>query len=309
MIETDERVRELLDRFEPRPFEPPEWEDVIARLERSEALEAPRPAEVGHAAPRRFRRARIRRLAVVAALVAAAVAVALTVTAPWRGGPTILQRASAAIRSPSASEVLYMAYRDRTEGCCRFLGQLDVRVWVYGSAPRRFRGVLSGVEPPFNEFGRTLGSRSVLTLFRYDSRTNTLERLNLASHYSTGDFDPVAIVREAIAAGRAQAAGTALIGGRRVIRIKLTARDRQGVLGRVVYYVDPKTYRPIEIDYPHLVELRFPFEPVFGNGIYKERIRFSAFKYLPATRTNIELADIRAMHPEAKVSRRPVGRG
>jgi hypothetical protein len=302
-------VRELLERFEPRPIEPPEWEDVIARLERSDALEGPQPVEVGHTAPRRFRRARIRRSALVAALVTVAVAVVLTVTAPWRGGPTILERARAAIRSPSATEVLYMAYRDRTESCCRFLGQLDVRVWVYGSAPRHFRGVLPGVEPPFNEFGGTLGSRSVLTLFRYDSRTNTLDRLNLASHYSTGDFDPVAIVREAMAAGRAQVAGTALIGEKRVLRINLTARDRKGVLGRVVYYVDPKTYRPIQIEYPHVLELRFPFEPVFGNGIYKERIRFSAFKYLPATRTNIELADIRATHPDAKVSRRPVGRG
>ena len=202
-----------------------------------------------------------------------------------------------------------MSFETRRSGCCRLLGAWSTRLWVQGSTPRRFRAVFPGVAGPTGEGGGTLSARSVLTLFSYDPATNTLKPLRTGSRVSTAAWDPVAIVRDALAAGRARVRGKTTIGGKQAIRIEIAARDRRGGAGKALYYVDPKTYRPIEIDYPHLVELRFPFEPVFGNGIYKERIRFSAFKYLPATRTNIELADIRATHPDAKVSRRPVGRG
>jgi len=291
MIETDERVRELLETLAPRSVEQPEWEDVLARLE---TLEEPRPHW-----PLRARR--IWRPALLVGVVAATAVGLLGVTAPWRGGPTVLERASAAIRSPSAAQVLYMSYNEKTLGCCRLLGAQTAKLWVHGSTPRRFRVVFPGVGAPLDEGGGTFDPRSGWTIFRYDSRTDTLERVFTGSHITTGEFDPVAIVRRALAAGTARVAGTAVVDGRQTTRIELSALDRHSTRGTALYYVDPNTYGPIGIDFPHLVELRRPFEPVFGNGIYRVRIRFSAFEYLPATPENRKLADIRAMHPTAKV--------
>src|SRR4051812_32821723 len=42
----------------------------------------------------------------LAVAVVAVTAVVLAVTAPWRGGPTVLQRAAAALESPTRSSVL-----------------------------------------------------------------------------------------------------------------------------------------------------------------------------------------------------------
>jgi hypothetical protein len=230
-----------------------------------------------------------------------AAAAVLTISAPWRGGPSVLERASAAIRAPSASQVLSMHFRERRSGCCRELGGGDALVWVDGSTPRHFRALFPGAGAPFDEGGGTLSGRSVRSLYRYDRRTNTLQRLSTGSRVSTTDWDPVAIVREALDDGRAHVTGQTTVAGKPAIRIVLSLRDRRGVPGTAVYYVHPKTYRPIEIDYPRLVELRFPFEPVFGNGIYKVRLTFLGFRYLPATPENLKLADIRALHPTARV--------
>jgi hypothetical protein len=285
MTETDERVRELLDALEPRRTESADWEGVLARLERR-------------------RRIRIQRPALLVAAVGVSAAIALTVTAPWRGAPTILERAGAAIRSPSAAEVLYMRFEDKRSGCCRVLSAGEVRLWVEGSAPRHFRAVFPGFSAgsPLAEGGGTLDPPSAPALFRYDPQANVLEPLKTRTHVSTASFDPVAIVREALAAGRARVRGKVMVGGRQTIRIDLTGRDNSGVVGEAIYYVDAKTYQPVEIDYPRIVELRFPFEPVFGNGIYKERLRFVTFRYLPATAANLRLADIRAMHSTARIA-------
>jgi hypothetical protein len=286
MTATDERVRQLLEQFEPRTAEDPEWEDVLARLE----------TPVAQAGRRRLRRA-----AAVLAIGAAAAAAALTITAPWRDGPSILERAGAAIRGPSASEVLSMRFRTRQWGCCRYLGGGDTRLWVEGTVPRHFRALFPGAGAPLDEGGGTLESGSIRSLMRYDRSTNTLEQLSTGSHVSTTNWDPVAIVREAFATGNARVTGRANLGGRPAIRIVLTVRDVRGAPGRAIYYVDPQSYRPLEIDYAHLIELKFPFEPVFGNGLYRIRLRFLDYEYLPATPANRRLADIRAMHPTARM--------
>ncbi len=291
MTDADERLRELLERLEPRTSEEPEWEDVLARLDAQPVRARARWS---------WRRYGLWRPTLLVAAVAVASAVALGVTTPWRGGPTILQRASAAIRTPTPAQVLHMYYNEKTGGCCRVLSGLDTELWAQGSAPRHFRVVFPGVEAPFDEGGGSFDRRSGWSGFRYDSRTNTLEPLHTGSHVAKGEFDPVAIVRGALAAGTAHAAGSAVVSGKKAVRIELTALDRQGTRGTAVYYVDPKTYRPIGIDCPQLVELRLPFEPVFGNGIYNVRVRFSVFEYLPATPENLELANIRAMHPTAR---------
>jgi hypothetical protein len=109
------------------------------------------------------------------------------------------------------------------------------------------------------------------------------------------DPDPVSVLRAAIAEGRAHEAGVTDREGLNVLRIDLNL-SRQlpagapplpanaPVFHREAYaYVEPETFRPIEI--------------VYGRDAY----RFLAYEYLPASPANRALTDIRAQHPTAAI--------
>ena len=126
-----------------------------------------------------------------------------------------------AYRGAAASEVLYMDFFDRRSGCCRVLSSGEVRLWVDGANPRHFRTVFPGFPEgsPLAEGGGTVEG----SLFRYDPSANVLERLRTGVDVSATSFDPVATVCDALAAGRARVTGDAVVDGRRVTRIELTA--------------------------------------------------------------------------------------
>jgi hypothetical protein len=109
--------------------------------------------------------------------------------------------------------------------------------------------------------------------------------------------DPASALRTAISEGRAHEAGTAQLDGRTVQRITLELpstlpadapplpADAPVMTHSEAYAdVEPKTFHPIEI--------------VFGRDAY----RFLAYRYLPASAANLAFADIRAQHPDARVS-------
>ena len=62
-------------------------------------------------------------------------------------------------------------------------------------------------------------------------------------------------------------------------------------------YVDPDTFYPVEIDDPGIPYLP-DYLPGLG-GAPRTVTRFLAFEYLPRTRANLALTDIRAQHPHA----------
>jgi hypothetical protein len=107
--------------------------------------------------------------------------------------------------------------------------------------------------------------------------------------------DPVAVLRAAIAAGRAHEAGTATLDGRTLRRIdielprELPADAPPLPAGHPVFHseafalVEPASFHPVEI--------------VYGLETY----RFLAYEYLAASAANLALTDIRAVHPRAKI--------
>jgi hypothetical protein len=109
------------------------------------------------------------------------------------------------------------------------------------------------------------------------------------------DPDPVSVLRAAIAEGRAHEAGVSDREGLDLLRIDLDLPKRLPagapplpanalVFHRQAYaYVEPATFRPIEI--------------VYGRDTY----RFLAYEYLPASAANRALTDIRAQHPTAAI--------
>jgi hypothetical protein len=112
------------------------------------------------------------------------------------------------------------------------------------------------------------------------------------------DPDPVSVLRAAIAEGRAHEAGISQREGLSVLRIDLDLPTQLPAdapplpadapvfhsEARAYAYVEPETFRPIEI--------------VFGRDMY----RFLAYEYLPASAANRALTNIRAQHPTAVIA-------
>ncbi len=109
--------------------------------------------------------------------------------------------------------------------------------------------------------------------------------------------DPVALLRAAIAEGRAHEAGSTTLGDRSVRRIDIDLSHRR-----------PADAPPLPADHPrlHSSALAFalvepgsfhPVEIVYGLQTY----RFLNYEYLPATAANRALSDMRSQHPGIKV--------
>lgn len=302
-------VSEVLDRIAPETDPTPDWEWVLvqAAVEPERAGHVYETGEPGSSGLRNVRR--LRRLTLLGAGIVVAAAVALVVVAPWKGGPTILQRANAAI-SPAASQVLYMNFGI----CCPEAwrsGRDHIQLWIDGAAPRSFR---SAGQPMFGytEHGGTLGpetslgTQSVTSYLGYNPTTNTIvEHVRSFDRSKPLDFDPLTVVRKALTAGTAHLDGRAVIDGEQAIKITLTTRDLNGHTGTVIYLANAKTYYPIEIKLQSLEAFSYPLEPLFrpnGRG-WTATFRFQSFEYLDTTTKNLALTNIQAQHPNTKIIR------
>jgi hypothetical protein len=289
MNHLDQLIDESLDRLHPARVEQADWEDILTRLRNESSRRRPR-----YRWP----------MAAAAAIVFAAVA--LAVTTPWRNGPSVIAKASAAISAESTQDVLHeqatltlqvlhCAGGARHGRCPAIVPKISVQLWVEGGTGfRSFREITRIPSPhptnmrievpaaPFGnalassnaqtqvvEVGGTLGPSHVGDALVYQRYSNTLIRYTQApTSIASTAFDPVALVRAALTAGHAHNAGTAVIAGRRVraIRVELDSVDRGA--GTATYYVDRSTYAPVEILYPRANFLQFPYTttPVFGDS-------------------------------------------
>lgn len=91
MIEIETIVRARLERRYPAPKRDPDWNDVLERLASTERVGSRRGPNA--LAPRLLRQ----RFVLVGAVALAAAAAALVLVAPWRGGPSFVQQALAAV--------------------------------------------------------------------------------------------------------------------------------------------------------------------------------------------------------------------
>ena len=334
MSNTDFDVRELLDRAFPTRHEPDDWTDVLARLvgdtdAAEQAASVPPPA-------RRRAIQRLGRTGVAFAALAAAALAALTVTTPWKSGPSLVERAAAAISAANADQVIYerSTFENvRPQGKPFGLKRLpshSFQLWVSGGqAPQTFRALTQTVIPRLvgqkgnvlapsapwgnalrtlhsgtntQEVGGRLGRRHVIEADVYQPEKNVIVRYTQApTAISAISFDPIALIRNALTTGHAHGHGHAIVNGQNLQRIELTMRDIDGTTGNATYFVDAQQ-KPVEIVFHHTRDVRFPYLPIFDptvpGGI---ALRFTVFRYLPAAQANRRLTSVTAQHPTAKL--------
>lgn len=333
MNRLDDLVDESLDRLCPPQPEQADWHDVLNRLQASPDAAQSRPT---------VRRNRSRWLLVPVAVFAAALA-ALIFSAPWRNGPSIIAKASAAISAGSATDVLHekAAIKMLIRGCppgggvlvlpCRKGETLPVKsieLWVGGGGGRRsFRAITRAANPswpngrmvfpaaPFGnalatstaririqEIGGELGPTHVSEALVYQPYSNSLIRYTQApTGIRTNEFDPVALVRAALATGHARVGANTVVDGRPVRAINVQLHDLDSGSGTGIYYVDRDTYAPVEIVFPHAFIPQFPYTPVFSSDTQMDMVvRFSTFERMPVTMASRALTDIHTRHKTAK---------
>ncbi|MGH2902673.1 MAG: hypothetical protein ACRDK7_03660 [Solirubrobacteraceae bacterium] len=107
--------------------------------------------------------------------------------------------------------------------------------------------------------------------------------------------DPVAVLRAAIAEGRAHDAGATTLAGRPVRRIDIELPQGPPADAPPLP-PDHPTFHPEAFAYVEAASFH-PVEIVYGLDTYK----FLAYEYLPASTANTALTDTRAQHPRAKI--------
>ncbi len=208
-----------------------------------------------------------------AAVAAAAIAAAI-VSLGWPGGSAapsaadaaIIRHALRAITSP-ANEIVHVKETGVQDGT-----PVAAEWWQQTSPPHALR-MIKGPEGQQVEAADD-GASSV----RYDAATNTVTETPVSS--APALVDPIASVREQLAHGGAQVAGTAMIDGKVLYKIELPT----GVVG----YFDTADYRPMYLDNPQRD----------GSVV---RTRVVTYEVLPMTPANAKLLSISAQHPGARV--------
>jgi hypothetical protein len=284
MTDRDVRLARVLDRYTPAlPEYQHDWQDVL-----------------GRAQSRRYGLARpSRRIGVVAAIVAGAVAIALGVTTPWKSTTKLIEanvvgRAEAALVVP-AGTVLHMKLEDSSRDGSGKPVTIATELWL------NHDGVFHGFvdDPTLGQRVEIGGTQDLRQSVEYDPRTNAIgPGLVGGTFYSFGD--DVRVLRRQLARGAATVDGETTIAGRRVVRLRLKSvgLDCKPVVDYL--FVDPKTYDPVEYRVTDFGSRAGTKPPTTYYRIPAVR-RFRTFERLPATSANLRLTSIEAMHPTAKV--------
>jgi hypothetical protein len=268
--------------------------ELLAAAERQHA-----PASAGREGPQRRRGW----LLLAAATLVIAAAASLLSTTPWSDSPTFVERAEAALKPPARS-ILHQKWTVTTTsfayGCT--VRHRPNESWLDQAPPHRYRLLLNVPPPPSTsqlamacgnpkgpELGGTLDSWTTLEF----APPNTLLRRSRIGL----PIDPVADLRQRLAAGTAHEVGTRTTAwGRTVERIRIDPDSgcvSQGCsLEPFEWWVDPKTLQPVGF-----LGIGGISEP--GRRFVRLRIvgHFLAYEYLPRTAANLALTDIRAQHP------------
>jgi hypothetical protein len=219
---------------------------------------------------RRFRT----RLALGAAAVTAAAIAVATMTLIGTGGSggpasadaAIIQHAIRAITSP-ANIIVHVKETGVQDGT-----PIAVEWWQQTSPPYAMRLIKGSVDRQGE------GANDGTTSSWYDAGSNTIYERPASSPPTL--IDPLSTVREQLASGSAQVAGTVTIEGLSLYKIELP----NGVVG----YFDPSDYRPVFVD-----------NPQHDGSVVRTRV--VTYEELPTTPENEQLLSITAQHPNASV--------
>lgn len=224
-------------------------------------------------APRRRRRSiRIAFGAAAVSAVAAVIAIVADVGTSGSGGPAV---ADAAVIHHALRAVTWPANAILHERVVGVQNGVPVEAeWWQETSPPYASRIVKG---PVGHEGEV--SDNGTTTSEYEPGTNTITEQRDTS--APTPIDPVSQVRQELASGQAQMAGTVVIGGSALYRIDLP----HGLVG----YFDTNTYRPRYMDDSQ------------RNGSVV-RLRVAAYAYLPMTASSRTLLSVTAQHPTARVT-------
>lgn len=335
MKHLDDLVDESLDRLCPPQLEQADWHDVLNRLQTS-------PEAVSSVPTARRSRARwlLVPVAVLAAGLAALLIsapwhngpsiIAKASAAISAGSATDVLHEKAEITElilgcpPGEGVSLLPCRRGETLPV-----EESIELWVGGGGgPRSFRAMVRAATPhrpntkivlpagPFGnalaittaqtriqEIGGEFGRTHVAEALVYQRYSNALIRYTQApTGIRSDEFDPVALVRTALATGHARVTGNTVVDGRPVRAINVQLHDLNTGSGTATYYVDRDTYAPVEIVFHHAFFPHFPYTPVFLSGLRMNMVvSFATFERMPATPATRALTNIHAQHKNAKI--------
>jgi hypothetical protein len=252
----------------------------------------------------------LRGLLLAATLVIAAL-VALVFTAPWSSSPSFVEKAEAAL-TPPADTILHQKWEmtaTSTDPACTVTHGPN-EIWVDQAPPHSYRVLLNDLPLPDPETDPAELACSSGRAAELGGTFNSGQTLRFVPPNKivpwkgvqfTFPLDPVGDLREWIAAGSAHDEGEVQLDGRVVRRIRIdpptgdcsplpTCPDEP-----LFWYAEPETGFPVETRGPGYIHL--PGRPLVKVQLV---MRYLTFEHLPRTEANLELADIRAQHPDAK---------
>jgi len=283
-------ITALLDRLVEADLQPEDWDDVLRRSAVSGGRRRPifRPGA-----------------ALLGAVAVATALLVLGVTAPWRGGPTILDRAAAAILVPTPGQILSEHIVFRARVWHPYPQRSDAHIWIAGAPTHRFRVTLSG--PLRAEIGGVVGGNSGLA---YSFTSDVLDPVGFQYTITREVLDPTALIKQALTSGHAHVQGQTTIHGRKVIQIRLSWNAFGRLIPVADYFVDARTYRPFRIaiipSSPESYRFGFPLSAAYSflpsglrwpGSVYD----FVEYRTIAPTAANQRLTDIRAQHPNTPV--------
>ncbi|HLY48447.1 MAG TPA: hypothetical protein VKR21_04565 [Solirubrobacteraceae bacterium] len=267
MTTHDEPDLQLLERDLRALAEPRPADELLRIAMRGELTSRLRPG------PRRRLSMRIAAGSAALGAVAAALAALALVGTNGTGEPSaadaaIIHHALRAV-SPPPNEILHVRLVGVQNGVT-----VVAETWRQTSRPYAFRVAKgeAGHQGEFADNGKTS--------FVYDPGTNTVSES--PGPRSPAFADPIWQVRQELASGRAQLAGTVVIHGTALYKIDLP----HGLVG----FFAERNYHPWYLDDPQRD----------GSVI---RLRVAAYEYLPMTPTNRALLSVTAQHPAARIER------
>jgi hypothetical protein len=277
-----------------------DWRDVLGRAGLDE--------DASRGEPRRPQRRQSHwRPPLVAGLVAGVLAAcaSLLVVSPWRGGSAeaaTIQRRAAALLGYRAGLIEYRKVRETYTFFARGKGAAKARTevvssesWSETAAPFRSRRLVSYDGHTLESGAGGNGCHSPRYVFDPASGTLYRSRYTGVCVGSPRPVGPAAQVRDELAAGALEPAGTTTIAGRTVYRFRMPdsyydKRLRATIVRdstNAFLYVDARDYRTVRVVWTST------------SAGYRDRLDYLDWTYLPASATNRALSDIRAQHPTA----------
>jgi hypothetical protein len=260
------------------------------------------------------------RMAAIAVAVVAVVAVAtLSVSTPWHGSPSFLERAAAALTAPPGTvlhEKWNLTVISTTPQRCT-VDRGTQEIWIDQKPPHRFRALLNDISPESGLYPNqpVCGPAGPMEIGGWLPRPDAYgwllfvppDELRIVQPLYAIDPDPVTRLRRWIRMGYAVDEGKVRLDGRAVERIRMDPPpdcvDPNAECPPAYAYVDPDTFFLVRLENPTAV-IDYD-KPSSVGWRFDTVVQMRTFEYLPRTRVSLALTDIRARHPNATLRRSP----